>query len=165
MTDNITKEKQLRGRIKAAIIITMIGLLFNGMSSVPLRSELDILLSHPNRLPQFLLDWWTYVRQGVYETSEKYEFMRYGFDWLAFAHLMIAIAFIGPLRDPVKNQWVVKWGMIVAACGIVMAFGWERMRGIPVWWSFIDAGISYAAFVVLWLCNRWIGRLKFISGQ
>ncbi|HYV92061.1 MAG TPA: hypothetical protein VE978_09775 [Chitinophagales bacterium] len=165
MTDNITREKQLRGRIKAAIIITIIGLLLNGMSSLPLRTELDILLRYPNRLPQFLLDWWTYVQQGVVETSEKYNFMRYGFDWLAFAHLMIAIAFIGPLRDPVKNQWVIKWGMIVAAMSILMAFGWERMRNIPVWWSIIDAGISYVAFVVLWLCNRWIEKLKVITSR
>ena len=163
MTDNTTKEKQLRGRIKAAIIITMLGLLLNGISSLPLRTELNILLSYSGQLPQFLVDWWTYVNQGVLETSEKYNFMRYGFDWLAFAHLTIAIAFIGPLRDPIKNQWVVKWGMIVAALGIVMAFGWERMRDIPIWWSFVDAGISYVAFLVLWFCNRWIEKLKVIS--
>jgi hypothetical protein len=165
MTDNETKEKQLRSRIKAAIIITIIGLLLNGISALPLRTELDVLLSQPEHLPKFLLDWWTYVRQGVYETSDKYNFMRYGFDWLSFAHLMIAIAFIGPLRNPIKNQWVVKWGMIVAASSIVMAFGWERMRDIPVWWSFIDAGISYVAFVVLWFCNRWIEKLKVISAE
>jgi len=165
MTDNITKEKQLRWRIKAGIIITIIGLLVNGISSVPLRTELEILLRYPDRLPQFLLDWWTYVQQGVLETSDKYSFMRYGFDWLAFAHVMIAIAFIGPLRDPIKNQWVVQWGMIVAALGILMAFGWERIRDIPVWWSIVDAGISYMAFVVLWLCNKWIGKLKVISSR
>ena len=165
MTDNLTKEKQLRWRIKAAIVITIIGLLLNGISSLPLRTELKVLLGYSNHLPQFLVDWWTYVNQGVLETSEKYNFMRYGFDWLAFAHLTIAIAFLGPLRDPVKNQWVVKWGMIVAALSIVMAFGWERMRDIPIWWSFIDAGISYLAFLVLWLCNRWIEKLKVISSR
>ena len=165
MTDNITREKQLRKRIKVAIIITIVGLLLNGISSLPLRTELDILLRYPDRLPPFLLEWWTYVRQGVYETSEKYNFMRYGFDWLAFAHLIIAIAFIGPLRDPIKNQWVIQWGMIVAALSILMAFGWERMRDIPIWWSFVDAGISYIAFTVLWLCNKWIGKLKSISSQ
>src|SRR5436190_2096707 len=160
MTDNTTIEKQLRGRIKAAIIITILGLLLNGISSLPLRTELNILLSYSSHLPQFLVDWWTYVNQGVLETSEKYNFMRYGFDWLAFAHLTIAIAFLGPLRDPIKNQWVVKWGMIVSALGIVMAFGWERLRDIPLWWSFVDAGISYFAFLILWLCNRWIEKLK-----
>ena len=162
---NYANPEKLRGRIKAAIVITIIGLLLNGFTSVPLRTELDILLSKPDSLPQFLRDWWVYVYQGVLETSEKYNFMRYGFDWLGYAHLIIAIAFIGPYRDPIKNQWVVQWGMIAAGLGILMAFGWERMRDIPVWWSFIDAGISYFAFVVLWLCNRWISKLKLISAQ
>jgi hypothetical protein len=165
MTDNVTKEKQLRWRIKAAIVITIIGLLLNGISALPLRTELKILLSYSNLLPQFALDWWNQVNQGVLETSEKYNFMRYGFDWLAFAHAMIALVFLGPLRDPIKNQWVIKWGMIVAALSIVMAFGWERMRDIPVWWSFVDGGISYFAFVVLWLCNRWIEKLKMVTAQ
>lgn len=165
MTDNINQEKHLRSRIKAAIIITIIGLLLNGLSSIPLRTELNILLSNSDSLPQFLRDWWTYVNQGVLETSSKYNFMRYGFDWLGFAHLIIAIAFIGPLRDPVKNQWVVQWGMIASGLGILMAFGWERLRDIPIWWSFVDAGISYLAFVILWLCNRWITKLKLVTAH
>lgn len=31
---------------------------------------------------------------------------------------MIAIAFIGPLRDPVRNIWIIQWGMI--ACVLVI---------------------------------------------
>jgi len=163
MTSNTLAEKQLRSRIRITIIITIIGLLLNGISAVPLRTELDILLSRPDTLPGFLRDWWNYVSTGVYETSAKYNFMRYGFDWLAFAHLLIAIAFIGPLRDPVKNQWVVQWGMIAALMSVIMALGWERIRNIPLWWSCIDACIGLIAFVVLWLCNKWIGQLKTVS--
>ena len=165
MPNSTTKEKQLRRQIKMVIILTIIGLLLNGASAVPLRTEMNLLLSNSDSFPQFLRDWWVYVNQGVLETSDKYDFMRYGFDWLGFAHLLIAIAFIGPLRDPVKNQWVVQWGMIAAALSIAVAFGWERVRNIPVWWSFIDAGISYVAFVLLWICNRWIGQLKMLSAK
>lgn len=163
MPTSTPKEKQLRLQIKIVIILTIVGLLANGASALPLRVEMNLLLSNSQWFPQFVQDWWVYVNQGVLETSEKYSFMRYGFDWLGFAHLLIAIAFIGPLRDPVKNQWVVQWGMIAAALSIVMAFGWERVRNIPIWWSFIDGGISYAAFVLLWICNRWIQKLKMIS--
>ena len=28
----------------------------------------------------------------------------YGTDWLAFAHITIAVAFLGPLKDPVRNR-------------------------------------------------------------
>jgi len=160
MLNTDQRETRLRKKIKVAIIITIIGLLLNGISAIPLRFELNILLSNPDVLPGFLRDWWAYVNKGVNETSNKYDFMRYGFDWLGFAHLLIAIAFIGPLKDPVKNEWVVRWGMIASALSVLMALGWEWRRGILLWWSFIDASIAIIAFVILWLCNKWIKQLK-----
>ena len=160
MADLTGSEVKLRRKIKMAVIVTIIGLLLNGISAVPLRAELNILLANPDLLPKFLRDWWIYVNTGVHETSSKYNFMRYGFDWLGFAHLLIAIAFIGPLKDPVKNEWVVQWGMIASALSVLMSFGWEWLRGIPLWWSCIDASVAIAAFVILWLCNKWIQELK-----
>ena len=153
-------ENRLRRKIKIAIIITIIGLLLNGISAIPLISELNILLSKPDALPVFLRDWWLYVNKGVHETTRNYPFMRYGFDWLAFAHFLIAIAFIGPLKDPIKNEWIISWGMIASILSALMAFGWERLRGIPLWWSCIDAAIAIAAFILLWFCSRWIQQLK-----
>lgn len=156
--------QRLRRKIKIAIIITIIGLLLNGLSAIPLKTELNILLSKPDALPKFLRDWWVYVDKGLTETNNKYPFMRYGFDWLAFAHLLIAIAFIGPLKNPVKNEWIITWGMIASVLSVVIAFTWERLRGIPVWWSCIDAAIGVVAFLILWLCNMWIKKLKSIEG-
>lgn len=158
-----TNEARLRRNIKAAILITIAGLLLNGISAIFLKGELHFIQSNFNSLPPFLHDWFTYTSKGVNETNDKYPFMRYGFDWLAFAHLFIAIAFIGPLQDPVKNEWIVRWGMIVSAISVVMAFGWERVRAIPLWWSCIDASIAVAAFLILWLCNNWIKKLKLIQ--
>ena len=163
MTNSTSKEAQLRSRIKGAIIITIIGLLLNGMSAVPLRTEMNMLLSKPGLLPGFLRDWWTYVNKGVNETSNQYNFMRYGFDWLGFAHLLIAIAFFGPLRDPIKNEWVIKWGIIASSLSILMALGWERLRAIPMWWSMLDAGIGVVALIILLLCYRWIQDLKLVK--
>ncbi|HEY2725629.1 MAG TPA: hypothetical protein VGI61_00530 [Parafilimonas sp.] len=165
MLSTESNETRLRRKIKIAIIITIAGLLLNGISAVPLISELNILLSKPDALPKFLHNWWMYVNKGVNETTRYYPFMRYGFDWLAFAHLLIAIAFIGPLKDPIKNEWIVQWGMIASALSVVMAFGWERLRGIPLWWSCIDASIAIIAFIILWLCNKWIKDLKQIKKE
>ena len=163
MPANEINEARLRKKIKTVIIITIIGLLLNGISAVPLGTELNILLSNQQILPKFLSDWWTYVAKGVHDTTAHYSFMRYGFDWLAFAHLLIAIAFIGPLKDPIKNEWIVQWGMIASALSLLVAFGWERMRSIPLWWSFIDASIAIVAFIILWLCNKWISQLKTVT--
>lgn len=160
MPVNENDEIKLRRKIKILIIITIIGLLVNGISAIPLRTELNILLSNPDALPKFLNDWWTYVNKGVKETTAHYSFMRYGFDWLAFAHILIAIAFIGPLKDPIKNEWVIQWGMITSALSVVMAFVMEPVRSIPIWWSAVDASIGIVAFIILWLCNQWIKKLK-----
>ena len=43
--------------------------------------------------------------------------------------LVIAIVFIGPLRDPVKNVWVVEFGMI--ACALVVPFSNGRRSRNP----------------------------------
>jgi hypothetical protein len=37
-------------------------------------------------------------------------FLAYGTDWLAFAHLAIAVVFIGPWINPVRSQWVITFG-------------------------------------------------------
>jgi hypothetical protein len=52
------------------------------------------------------------VRQGVVETGARYPFIAYGFDWLAFAHIVLGILFLGAIRDPVRNIWVIVFGMI-----------------------------------------------------
>jgi hypothetical protein len=163
MSNIENRQNRLRRKIKIAIIITIMGLLLNGISAVPLKSELNILLANSGMFPEFLRNWWTYVDKGVTNTNNNYPFMRYGFDWLAFAHLLIAIAFIGPLKDPIKNEWVVRWGMIASALSVVMALGWERMRAIPFWWSCIDAFIAIVAFIVLMICSKWINQLKQVT--
>ena len=59
-----------------------------------------------------LVQWIETINQGVQNGYGQYPFLAYGTDWLALGHIAIAIAFIGPLRDPVRNIWVVEFGMI-----------------------------------------------------
>jgi hypothetical protein len=61
--------------------------------------------------------------------------LAYGTDWLAFAHLVIAIAFLGPLKDPVRNIWVVEFGMIACLLVIPLALICGPIRGIPFYGS------------------------------
>ena len=65
-----------------------------------------------------------------------------GFDWLAFAHVVIAILFIGVLRDPVRNIWVVEFGMIACILILPFAFVMGHERGIPLWWQLIDCSFG-----------------------
>jgi hypothetical protein len=63
--------------------------------------------------------WIRHVHQGLQDTSARYPFLSYGTDWLAF---------VGPLRDPVRNIWVLDFGLIACA-GVIprlpidMSFG------------------------------------------
>lgn len=85
-------------------------------TAIPLETELKFL-THSVSGDGGMAQWFFRVRDALVETNAKYPFLACGTDWLAFAHFVIAIAFIGPLRDPVKNIWVIEFGMI--ACMLV----------------------------------------------
>lgn len=149
-----------RRRIRLLLLLTICGLIASGLSAVPLQWELNFVLQYRMQLPTYLVDWFEKVNQAITETGDKYPLVLYGYDWLGFAHILIAIAFVGPLLDPVKNQWVVIWGMIASALTVLMAFIAEPFREIPFFWSLIDAVIGAGAFMVLWMCNRLINQIK-----
>lgn len=103
----------------------IVGLVVSRATAIPLETELRFLTQwtgSESGTPQ----WFWKVRYSLVETIAKYPFIAYGIDWLAFAHFVIAIAFVGPLRDPVKNVWVVEFGMI--ACALVVPF--VLVRGV-----------------------------------
>jgi hypothetical protein len=83
----------------------------------------------------------------------------YGTDWLAFAHLVIAVAFWGPLRDPVRNVWVVHFGMIACVAVIPLALIAGPARGIPWWWLLVDMSFGVFGIVPLLFAERAIRRL------
>jgi succinate-acetate transporter protein len=135
----VTLEAQhLQKQIKAWLAIFIAGLLISGLTAFPLSWELGILksiVSHPalplSALLPDLVSWITFVNTGLQDTYSAYAFMAYGTDWLAFAHIVIAVAFIGPWRDPVRNIWVIEFGMI--ACGLILPLALIAgpLRGIP----------------------------------
>jgi len=75
--------------------------------------------------------WIEKVYAGVSDTNQRYPFLSYGTDWLAFAHLIIAILFIGPLIDPVKNSWIISWGIICCLLVFPLALIAGPIREIP----------------------------------
>ena len=94
--------------------------------------------------------------------------MFYGTDWLAFGHFVIALAFLGALRDPVRNRWLYEFGMMTCALVPVWALVFGHLRGIPLWWRAIDSAFGVLGFVPVWLCHRWSGELmqaEAVSGR
>jgi hypothetical protein len=102
-----------------------------------------------------LSEWIGLVHEGVMATAKSYPFILYGTDWLAFAHLVIAMAFIGPLRDPVKNIWVIEFGML--AC--LLTFPWILIfvviRHLPLFWIPVDMIFGTIGLLPLWLARKY----------
>ncbi|MGW0831321.1 hypothetical protein [Streptomyces prunicolor] len=154
--------------IRAWLVLFVVCLVLSGATAFPLVHELrwteDVLrsLSVPHYLPT-LMDWIVRVRQGLDTADTDYPFLLYGTDWLAFAHLVIAVAFYGPYRDPVRNIWVVEFGMIACAGIVPLALICGPIRGIPFWWTVIDMSFGVIGIVPLYVVRKKIKRLEAVT--
>ncbi|MER5295767.1 hypothetical protein ABT382_27405 [Streptomyces pharetrae] len=167
MSDTSGRAALLR-RIRAWLVLFVVCLVLSGVTAFPLVHELRWAeaalraMSVPEYLPG-LMGWIEYVRDGLDTVDARYPFMLYGTDWLAFAHLVIAVAFLGPYRDPVRNIWVVEFGMIACAGIIPLALICGPLRGIPFWWSLIDMSFGIFGVIPLHIVRRDIKRLAALS--
>jgi hypothetical protein len=108
--------------------------------------------------------WLKHVQGALRQTQEQYPLLFYGTDWLAFGHFVIAIAFAGALRDPVRNRWLFDFGLIACMLVIPYALCFGSWRGIPFWWRLIDCSFGVVGFVPLWFCRKWTGELEQSPG-
>ena len=97
---------------------------------------------------------------GLKETNARYPFISYGTDWLAFAHLVIAVVFIGPLKQPVRNIWVVEFGIVACIAVFPLALIAGEVRQIPVFWRLVDCMFGLAGGLILIFCYRDIVELE-----
>jgi hypothetical protein len=154
-------------RIHFWLAVFIAGLVLSGVTAFPLQSELGLLvyLLHTSWLRSLaestrLLPWIERVDEGISATNGRYPFLAYGTDWLAFAHLVIAIAFIGPWVDPVRNKWVITFGLIACAGVIPLALIAGSIRGIPFQWRLVDCSFGVLGSVPLLICRRSIAALE-----
>ncbi len=108
--------------------------------------------------------WLLTIRETLHETGDMHPFLFYGTDWLAFGHFVIAVAFVGVLRDPVRNRWLFDFGLIACVLVIPFALVFGGLRGIPIWWRLIDCSFGVFGFVPLWWCRRWSRELDTNAG-
>lgn len=141
--------------------IFVVGLILSGITAFPLQAEINwvcaLLGVHPltplESLPPWKA-WLATIQRGLDETYAKYPWIGYGTDWLAFGHLIIAMFFIGPWRDPIANRWVLHVGMVACFSVFVLAFVAGPIRGIPLAWRLIDCSFGILGALVLWMALR-----------
>jgi hypothetical protein len=106
-------------RIRIWLTVVILALFVSGVTAFPLETELGWIIRHVSWVPlPGVIAWLSRVYEGLTATNRSFPFLAYGTDWLAFAHLVLAVLFVGPWRDPVRNKWVIQFGLIscVAFC-------------------------------------------------
>jgi hypothetical protein len=154
-------------KIRIVLGIFMVALALSGLTAFPLERELTTVCSvrglkqlHPPDVHDGLGSWLLTVCDGLGETYAKYPWIAYGTDWLAFAHIVIAVFFIGPYVNPVRNIWVLQAGLIACVLVLPLALICGAIRQIPLGWRLIDCSFGVFGAVPLWFCVRWTRQLE-----
>ena len=158
---NVSKQS-LKKSIKRLILLFIFGLVISGLTAFPVETLLSILTNWVDQsgINNPLTGWVGKVYEGVRLTNANYPFLAYGTDWLAFAHLVIAIAFLGPLKDPVKNIWIIDWQIICCVAVLPLALIAGPIRQIPIFHIVIDCSFGILGIIPLLICKRWIKQLE-----
>ncbi len=152
-------DMQLKRKIRRWIALFILFLILSGVTAFPVETELSFLTEHSSSFPVFMQLWLSKIYNAVKETNLNYVQLSYGTDWLAFAHIVIATVFIGPLIDPVKNIWVIQFGMIACIMVFPLAIIAGPIRHIPFYWQMIDCSFGVFGFIPLFICHRNIKKL------
>ncbi|MCE4027051.1 hypothetical protein LXM50_13815 [Microbacterium sp. Au-Mic1] len=158
------RARTLRG-IRLCLGILIVGLVVSGVTAFPLREELRLAAGvlDGSVLSALLPDataWVNRVADALADTGTRYPFIAYGTDWLAFAHLVIAVVFVGPLIDPVRNIWVIQFGVIACAGIVPLALIAGSVRGIPLGWQLIDMSFGVLGVIPVAIAWRLTRRLE-----
>lgn len=163
--------RQLLGRIRLLVIVIMVGLIVSGLTAIPLETEMR-WLNHALGINTTeatthsgLEHWLTKVHDGLKDTNERYPFIAYGTDWLAFGHLMIALVFVGAWRDPVRNKWLFDYGLVAGLLALmtVLLLGFA-----PVAWVFSQSTESVVMMgflhLIFWSIAAYFGVRFLLAG-
>jgi hypothetical protein len=154
---------QLLRSVRIWLSLFIAGLILSGITAFPLEQETGWLADFVERysvLPSDVTLWLERVHAALLDTGLHYPFLAYGTDWLAFAHLILAIAFLGPLRDPVRNKWVLQFGLIACIAVIPLALIAGPLRGIPLPWRLIDCSFGVFGAIPLLICLNRVKHLE-----
>jgi len=163
MQSTFQKERDQRS-IRRWLLFFMFMLSISGLTAIPVEWEISLAKRFFD-FDSVMGIWLNNIFQSIKETGAKYPWLFYGYDWLAFAHVVLAIVFIGPYKDPVKNKWVIEFGMI--ACLLIVPFAMIAgyFRGIPFWWRLIDCSFGIIGLLPLAIVYKKIDLLEKIAAE
>ena len=152
--------KKIIFKIRFIIGGFIIFLVLSGITAFPIETELNWLSNFIGNGAGPISRWFNKIHLAIVQTNLNYPYLAYGTDWLAFSHLVIAVAFWGPLKDPIKNKWVIEFGMIACIMVFPLAFIAGHIRGIPWFWQLIDCSFGVLGIIPLLICHNLITKLE-----
>ena len=144
-------------KIKIGIISFVSLLILSGITAFPVQSEINFLHEIKELFPLFMQKWILELHQVISETPE---IIFYGTDWLAFAHIIIALFFIPVYKNPIAYQMNLKIAMLACLAVFPLAFICGPIRGIPFFHQLIDCSFGIIGFLFLLYINKQINFLK-----
>lgn len=149
-------------RVRIALALFVAGLVISGVTAFPLENELDLLtrwlglerLAASGGALAGAAEWVLRVREALHATYARYPFIAYGTDWLAFGHLVIALFFVPPWMDPVKNVAAIRVGLLSCVLVLPLALICGPIRGVPFLWRLVDCSFGVLGFPLLWYALR-----------
>jgi len=163
----LTMNDALLRKFRIVLGIFMLALVLSGLTAFPLRQELSMVCSarglehlRASDVHNSLDAWLLTVRDGLGEMYANHPWIAYGTDWLAFSHLVLALFFIGPFINPVRNVWVLQAGLLACALVVPLALICGPIRHIPFGWRLIDCSFGVVGAVPLLFCLRWACELE-----
>ena len=143
------------------------GLVVSGVTAFPLLHELSLLcdslgIREPAAYETLsgLRAWIAFVFFGLKQTYASFPFVGHGTDWLGFGHFVIALFFIGPFRDPIRNVWVLRCGLVACAAVLPLALICGHIRHIPLAWRLLDCSFGIVGAIPLLYCLHLTKKLS-----
>jgi hypothetical protein len=103
----MTEAARLTRSIRIWLGLFIVGLFLSGITAFPLQSETALLSRFADHaLAPVLAAWIGRVHDGVTDENARYPFLAYGTDWLAFAHLVLAVVFCWAMAAARPQQMV-----------------------------------------------------------
>ena len=138
--------------VKLNTRILQIGLVISGVTAFFIPQGLSFLANVTQAaIPDHHLSHWILSLENIALTLDTHApSFWYGCDWLAFAHILFALLFQGLYKDPVRNYWLIDFGLIACILILPTAFIMGEIRQIPLIWRVLDCGFGFIAAIVLY---------------
>lgn len=158
----------LLSRIRLVLAVSIAVLILGSFAAFAAPYTISVVLSMLSRLEiatpttSNSLLWLEHIQLQLGRNSRLHPMLHYGVDLVAFVELVFALALIGPLRTPIRNQWIIQVGIL--ACGglVPVALILGPWQGLPMAWQLVSCVASLCGAAPLMLCRHYIALYECV---